>query len=41
VPHPASYPMGIGGPFPGCKVQMGHETDYLPPGSAEVKKKSD
>jgi hypothetical protein len=29
--HPASYPMGTGGPFPGVKAQPGHDTDHLPP----------
>jgi hypothetical protein len=34
--HPASYPMGTRGPFPGIK-QPGHDTDHSPPSSAEVK----
>jgi hypothetical protein len=33
-----SQPMSIGGPFHGSKVQPGHDTDCLPPSSAEVKK---
>jgi hypothetical protein len=28
--HPASCPMGTGGPFPGCKTRLGHETDHSP-----------
>jgi hypothetical protein len=35
--HPASYPMGIGGPFPGGKARPGRDTDHSPPSSAEVK----
>jgi hypothetical protein len=35
--HPASYPMGTGGSFPGVKRQ-GREADHSPPTSAEVKK---
>jgi hypothetical protein len=34
--HPASYPMGTGGSFPGVKWQ-GHEADHSLPSSAEVK----
>jgi hypothetical protein len=34
--HPASYPMGAGGSFPGGKARLGRDTDYLPPSSAEV-----
>jgi hypothetical protein len=34
--HPASCPMGTGGPFLGGKAQLGHDTDHLPPSSAEV-----
>jgi hypothetical protein len=34
--HPASYPMGTGGYFPGAKRQ-GYEADNLPATSAEVK----
>jgi hypothetical protein len=26
--HPASYPMGTGGPFPGCKAQPGRDADH-------------
>jgi hypothetical protein len=35
--HPASYPMGIGGPFPGGKARPGRDADHSPPSSAEVK----
>jgi hypothetical protein len=35
--HPASYPMGTGGPFPGGKARPGRDTDHSPPSSAEVK----
>jgi hypothetical protein len=28
--HPASYPMGTGGPFPGCKDQPRHDADHSP-----------
>jgi hypothetical protein len=35
--HPASYPMGTGGPFPGGKVRPGRDADHSPPTSAEVK----
>jgi hypothetical protein len=35
--HPASYPMGTGGPFPGDKVRPGRDADHSPPSSAEVK----
>jgi hypothetical protein len=35
--HPASCPMGTGGPFPGGKVQSGRDADDSPPFSAEVK----
>jgi len=35
--HPASYPMGIRGSFPGIK-RSGHEANHhSPPSSAEVK----
>jgi hypothetical protein len=34
--HPASYTMGTGGPFPGCKAQPGRDADHSPPSSAEV-----
>jgi hypothetical protein len=34
--HPASYPMGTGGSFPGVKRQ-GREADHSPSTSAEVK----
>jgi hypothetical protein len=35
--HPASYPMGTGGTFPGGKAWPGRDTDHSPPSSAEVK----
>jgi hypothetical protein len=35
--HPASYPMGTWGPFPGGKARPGRDTDHSPPSSAEVK----
>jgi hypothetical protein len=35
--HPASNPVGIGGPFPGAKVQLERDTDHSPPFNAEVK----
>jgi hypothetical protein len=35
--HPASYPMGTGGSFPGGKGRPGREADHSPPSSAEVK----
>jgi hypothetical protein len=34
--HPASYPMGTGGPFPGSKSRPGNDSDHSPPSSAEV-----
>jgi hypothetical protein len=34
--HPASYPMGTGGSFPGVK-RPGRRADHSPPSSAEVK----
>jgi hypothetical protein len=34
--HPASYPMGTRGSFPGVK-RPGRESDHSPPSSAEVK----
>jgi len=34
--HPASYPMGTGGSFPGGK-RSEREAGHLPPSSAEVK----
>jgi hypothetical protein len=33
--HPASYPTGTGGPFPGGKERSGHDADHSPPSSAE------
>jgi hypothetical protein len=35
--HPAYYPMGTGGPFPGGKARPGRDADHSPPSSAEVK----
>jgi hypothetical protein len=35
--HPASNPMGTGGPFPGAKPRPGRDTDHSPQSSAEVK----
>jgi hypothetical protein len=35
--HPASYPMGTGGSFPGGKARPGRDADLSPPSSAEVK----
>jgi hypothetical protein len=37
--HPASYPMGTRGSFPGVKLPE-HEADHSPPSSAEVKRMS-
>jgi hypothetical protein len=36
--HPASYPMGTGGPFPGGKARpnRGVKADHSPPSSAEA-----
>jgi hypothetical protein len=31
--HPASYPMGTGGPFLGGKAQPGRDADHSPPSS--------
>jgi hypothetical protein len=31
--HPASYPMGTGGPFPGGKARQGRDADHSPPSS--------
>jgi hypothetical protein len=35
--HPASYPMGTRGSFPGGKAQPGRDAEHSPPSSAEVK----
>jgi hypothetical protein len=35
--HPASYPVGTGGPFLGGKARPGRDADHSPPSSAEVK----
>jgi hypothetical protein len=34
--HPASCPMGTGGPFSGAKARQGRDADHSPPSSAEV-----
>jgi hypothetical protein len=34
--HPASCPMGTGGPFRGLKARPGRDADHSPPSSAEV-----
>jgi hypothetical protein len=34
--HPASCPMGTGGPFPGGKARPGRDAGQSPPSSAEV-----
>jgi hypothetical protein len=34
--HPASCPMGTGGPFPEGKARPVRDADHLPPSSAEV-----
>jgi hypothetical protein len=31
--HPASYPVGTGGPFPGGKAQPGRDADHSLPSS--------
>jgi hypothetical protein len=31
--HPASYPMGIGGPGPGGKARPGRDANHSPPSS--------
>jgi hypothetical protein len=36
--HPASYPVGTGGPFPGGKAWPGCDADHSLPSSAEVMK---
>jgi hypothetical protein len=35
--HPASYPMGTGGPFPGGKAWPRRDVDHSPPSTAKVK----
>jgi hypothetical protein len=35
--HPASCPMGTGGPFPGGEARPGRDADHSLPSSAEVK----
>jgi hypothetical protein len=37
VAHPASYPMGSGGSFPGGKARPGRDADQSTPSNAEVK----
>jgi hypothetical protein len=37
VIHPASYPMGTGGPSPGGKARLRRDAGHSPPSSAEVK----
>jgi hypothetical protein len=34
--HPASSPMGTGGPFPGSKARPGRDADHSPTSSAKV-----
>jgi hypothetical protein len=34
--HPASCPVGTGGPFPGGKTRLGRDADHSLPSSAEV-----
>jgi hypothetical protein len=34
--HPASCPMGTGGPFSGGKARLGRDADHSTPSSAEV-----
>jgi hypothetical protein len=34
--HPASCPMGTGGPFPGAKARPGRDADHPPPSRAKV-----
>jgi hypothetical protein len=36
-PHPSSYSVGTGGPFPGVKARLGRDADHSLPSSAEVK----
>jgi hypothetical protein len=35
--HPASCPVGAGGPFPESKALPGRDADHSPPSSAEFK----
>jgi hypothetical protein len=35
--HPASCPLGTGGPFPGGKARPGRDADHSPPSNTEVK----
>jgi hypothetical protein len=35
--HPASYPMGNGGSFPGGKERPGRDADHSPSSNAKVK----
>jgi hypothetical protein len=34
--HPASCPVGTGGPFPGGNAQPGYDADHSPPSSADI-----
>jgi hypothetical protein len=34
--HPASYPLGTGGPFPRVKAPLGCDADHSPPSNADV-----
>jgi hypothetical protein len=34
--HPASSPLGTGGPFPGGNARSGRDADHSPPSSDEV-----
>jgi hypothetical protein len=40
-PHPASYTVSTGGPFPEGKVQMGRDAHHPPPSSAVTKKEQE
>jgi hypothetical protein len=35
--HPASYPVGTGGPFPGGKARPGRDADHSPPSRDDFK----
>jgi hypothetical protein len=39
--HPASCPMGTGGPFPGGKARSGRDADHSPPSIAGVLNEED
>jgi hypothetical protein len=34
--HPASCPVGTGGPFPAAKARPGRDADHSPPSSVQV-----